>query len=1668
MVVPSKKHASKAKKAKIRSLRQLREVLKNKLRRVTGNEAIQKKELKAFDRLISRRQFLKGTMKLSLFAGLVQTGLVPTAWGRVKPELHVDPKSVGLTAEEMASVQVPANFLQSGELFQDVTYATPPTIAMNNNVDLQDSSPLHTALEGFQPLPRIQSIPDIQGGGGCLEYSFADVGYHYGPTEFMQLAVDSNNTKLGCVEYYSHEEQAVDLSKGIGDQVYTAGQVCTQGFQKTTIENSKFKYGLTAHSSDSGNAIGGCTHAKTNQINVERGSVYGAWTVVLCGGASPSQTYVMVRARSVQIGQQGALQTSSSTDTGWQVIALLDLLKLGAEGDIQFPSDSMTTFSTYQDINGQTFIQITGWDYDNEQIEFYCIIYVGLDGTLHYFNCDTSQLQLSHGLVNITNVDNFSQNTQDSLSGVTFTLTSDSDVGSYHYCFNVTANGDPITVDGIACVGYSIDKSSLITTNNTSLYRPTLCTTTCQISLDCDTFVNISNSGNPPTTSGAGLWLYTNGGTSGSALKLTVFPNVFRFPETDDSFFSACSFSGGCSKYGRMFGNDLQRLFRFYVLGDSGLFVLRQQIQPDPNGGPYGTPITKTYTEGDVSVVAPDFTYATQGDGSYSKKGDQVILQPGQSTQPIPSSTPGMDSYVYSFDGQKFTIVAQSGTNQTVHVIGDGKHSGCELTMYDNGKVDIKNGNNIYWSSGVITSNAPAVFFMQADGNCVARDNQGRMIWSAGAGNPGVPCLAGNYEASHLGNDYLAAYTTQRYSHDSEYIYVNKDANDNPQAFIAYNKMVSTSWVEEQILQQTDGNTVEGNTASGQTSETFYHMEIKPVNTYGSPVVLSNTQVLEVRSQSPLKILCEHQQSYHLISRDTSALLRPNPNSGKLVLRVAAKSSLNCDFLVRIIDLSLMAFDNISFIHTYNAALDDDNAMVTTDWQVASSSTPTRERLIAQNDSVADSQDSNTYSGQYINAATMAQLVLPTDQKGINGKNGFGLQYNATYTGGNTPETNHALVAQLVQNIGTRLQYSTNQSLADSQAIDPLQYAPKIAMPDQSNLGDSSYNPAQNLTWRLDPNTKKLSFAVQSASQSTLVTTQLNSVFSAGRDLLHKIKHWADKSCLPPVFIHLVDDAVTVSNGVLNEAQNDLEAVNDAFDSTLRLIYKDTVGLVKEFIKILELLFLFFEDLIANYNNFKAAGSKYITQEIYQEIFKSIDNSPITSEIVSDAFDAMQLLNGQLPIGDLPCGPNLGTSDSGSSIFSNHIFNKIIAFATSTMQSPGLTAPPENDQLSDVMQNIGQQSTTDINNMSDLSTNMTNTTNDIPSYANSSNGNFAAAQQHSDSISNVSNIFHNSIAATPNFSTDLQEYMLAIMDSPCITWEIVLNLMPGLAQQFSLLKKLTGIDLLSLISGSSADYGIAYIDFTAFIAAFSYTIISFIKTGKPQVINLNAPTTKGFNLTSDPLWQQDSVYTTTIIGIREVEDILWIFQGTGKTTIPMIVMIRSVIKISRTIYEVIVDTAKYQPMLENGNISDSYRSWIYCHLFLKYNDPIIKTYRLLAYSKWQAAGGSDNPANIFKKEYDEFKCCNVTREAIDFICNIIYITCIQPPNWSNKDDVSTFCFHLAGMFGELSTLGGFILDLVMKDDANPEDVDSARFELILVLYACRTILLVLGWAEDKT
>ncbi|MEM9242493.1 MAG: hypothetical protein AAGA27_00355 [Pseudomonadota bacterium] len=1767
----SKSNAYQQKKKKIRSFKQVREKLSQRLKHVIEDDNIREKELKAFDLLVSRRQFLKGSAKVGLFAGLVKSGLIPTAWGQVDKALHVDPKEVGLTAQSMASLQTPGGLTLNGELFRDVTHNAVPAITgpVETSGNYQN---LHAVLEGFQPLPKIQSqlIGVDEEDSTPLENTFADIGYHYGPIEFIQFSHfmqlnPNDQSDLNGLTYFRHQQQTSRAEKG--DSV-------TQGFQELLINASNgytFKYGLTFQDTNVP-CIEAITHSQTNQVqsdsNNDTGlSIYGAWSVFVAG-ASSKQYYLLVKTCSAEVSlelQDSLSAEKQSTIGDWKILPLYDIFAQQISNQPNLKID----VRTYYDINGQGLFLINcsvKTQNGNTPLAPHFLIYTDLQGSVHIVPIEviyaTDTATYTSG-INLLNISGFDLTSSQPFQSVALDLAVICNNSKRSGKLTISSNtvSKKTSSQGVA---YYLNGKQTLHINSSNI------TNYVQINNAIADLVKVyqisSDAGKVAlmTVLHSGiLAILTNTNSQG---KIDggwyIAKQDFAFPVevNEDNPLKKSTLYGGCSKYGRYFSNTgIQRLFRFYCSDSKGnLCVLRQQIQ-NSNESKYGTPITTTLSG--YGIAVPAFSYQAPGDGSLEFKPNSTVLTSGQSI--LTKNTTNGNSYLLILQESDENLVLYNHTGESsnygtvIWSANIANKGGVKLMFHSNGSLVVYNSSGkAVWSNGN-DGESTNVFYLQSSGNLIIWDtNLNETTWSVGTGEGGKPKPQGNYyDASSLGDDYLAFYALNRFSHDSEYIYINKNTQTNKIcASICYNKMMESSWQEEQFVIQMDGfenarcfsgsspdNSTEqlllsdgksiivpgendtyyrlliitsesdtsnlgklvwqkkvgssdwtnvwdsktstcssstdalarklyfqadGNLVlrdddgtdiwtpsdddssftpspnslfylqasddgglairdktntviwSSQTNvsnvvvadECFYHTEITPTNVYGNPVQLSSTQLIEIRSATALKILCDHTRSYHLINRTTSALLPVNQYSGKLVLRVPARGRLHCSLFLRIIDVKQFLINKAeqAFLQKFNSSAADDDSTTNngavTQWAVSPLSLGAQQRSTYQ-----DSSGTFTYTN-----------TSAVHQQGFN--------YNSKYVNTNdtsNPSAGDTAMSRFIRNAATKTQEQPTQfdiqgvnNATTSNSIDPLNYAASLipAKPTTTKYPDG-FNPYENYTWSFDPSQKQIT-TMLSSNQSTQMSNQLLGSTGCGLfhrlgDLIHKISH----SVAPEILHFMLSDSLEIPG--LQSCPFLEHAIDFCLKAVLLIVFPEIL-IVVEVLLLIELA-QFFVDIAEVANQMKPIFKSYFTTSAIQNgLVNEADvvASGITS--IQSKFDnsVQSLINNLEKTTSPPASVNLFNGNGFLShmvSFLFHLVNKILSLIEKLV-AEGLNATFDvPTSVTTAMTNISDDITNTLTQESENIVNtLVNTIINIPNFPDILISVFQGMQNSVDII------LSNSADAVRQFGTiaadELSSFISNVLELPAL-----LAVLPiPLVLTFEFIKKVTNgkVDLLPK--------GPPVIDLASFLAATFYCVAYLIENGKctnqctlPNYSNDQLSSSKKTSslAQSGSACNDDIMIELIIYGCRTIENTTWAFRKSYK----ILAVLRIMIKWVRV-------TVEFIQTYENLNLN----SLLYDYsLFLHWSDVMNKTIRIFA------------TMDDLETTLSFLQQWNICRESIQIVLNIISFC-----NKSNPS-VSDLLFTMAKITGQFTSYTPFI-----SDAEDPEVASDYLLSLIVIIWTC--------------
>ncbi len=162
------------------TLSDLRRLLAKKLKKTIRLTELQQKELNCFDNLVSRREFLSGSVKIASLSALVAAGRVPTSWGETITGFESTPSDYGITESEMATEPTIYSFRVSDELMSYPAYNEATTF-----------SPLIDSIEGFNwGKCKLYSMPQND-PSNSIEDTFIDKSFNYGPTELVQVVQNS-------------------------------------------------------------------------------------------------------------------------------------------------------------------------------------------------------------------------------------------------------------------------------------------------------------------------------------------------------------------------------------------------------------------------------------------------------------------------------------------------------------------------------------------------------------------------------------------------------------------------------------------------------------------------------------------------------------------------------------------------------------------------------------------------------------------------------------------------------------------------------------------------------------------------------------------------------------------------------------------------------------------------------------------------------------------------------------------------------------------------------------------------------------------------------------------------------------------------------------------------------------------------------------------------------------------------------------------------------------------------------------------------------------------------------------------------------------------------------------------------------------------------------------
>ena len=132
------------------SVFQLRHRLSARLKKIIKNEKLLDKQLKSFDYIVSRRQFLGAAGKLTALAAVVNCGLAPSAWANENRIYEVKDPALKLTEEEKSLMAQPASITLSGELIDD-------QLLLKTGGEISNFEGHHSVVYGAHPMPYVET-----------------------------------------------------------------------------------------------------------------------------------------------------------------------------------------------------------------------------------------------------------------------------------------------------------------------------------------------------------------------------------------------------------------------------------------------------------------------------------------------------------------------------------------------------------------------------------------------------------------------------------------------------------------------------------------------------------------------------------------------------------------------------------------------------------------------------------------------------------------------------------------------------------------------------------------------------------------------------------------------------------------------------------------------------------------------------------------------------------------------------------------------------------------------------------------------------------------------------------------------------------------------------------------------------------------------------------------------------------------------------------------------------------------------------------------------------------------------------------------------------------------------------------------------------------------------
>ncbi len=295
--------------------------------KVLTKPSLKEKEMNCFDSLVSRRQFLKGSGQVFVLAGLVSSGVMPSAWGSLNSDYSSNPADFGITDVDMSEEPNAYQLTFGTEMFTDTVKQT----SLESSLSEQGH---HALLESFNwGHLKIQAIVDE---ASATESNFTDTNCNYGSPTLVQLIPDSNNKPTIQIVEPTDKDSAEQ----------------SIGYKTTSIPNISFASTANKNTYECKRIIP--IHSPLHNKVASDGKMYGVQAFLVDTNKETTsylgKVYLCIRWFEAETG----LGNTESSVTDWQIYNLKEKLH---DQHSDLPGFRyLTDFNVHTDISGQTHI----------------------------------------------------------------------------------------------------------------------------------------------------------------------------------------------------------------------------------------------------------------------------------------------------------------------------------------------------------------------------------------------------------------------------------------------------------------------------------------------------------------------------------------------------------------------------------------------------------------------------------------------------------------------------------------------------------------------------------------------------------------------------------------------------------------------------------------------------------------------------------------------------------------------------------------------------------------------------------------------------------------------------------------------------------------------------------------------------------------------------------------------------------------------------------------------------------------------------------------------------------------------------------------------------------------------------------------------------------------